>query len=72
MTGDSGGGGRGRTAIAVIWGEIHTYYAVIFTFYPGGYVSSTRRVLREVADRSRRCSNLLCVPPPAREVLAVE
>ena len=38
--------------------------------FPEATSSPARKELREIADRNRRCSNALRVPPPARRVLA--
>ena len=74
MTSDSAGV-RERGVVAGIGGEINTRdtHAVILAFYHGATSGPTRRVLRDVVDRSRRSSsNALRVPPPARRVLAAK
>ena len=67
MTSDSGRGVRPE-----LGGEIETRdpRAVILAFYPRATSSPARKELREIADRNRRYSNALCVPPPARRALA--
>ena len=69
MTSDSG-----REGSSGIRGEIETRdpRAVILAlfFFPEATSSPARKDLREIADRNRRCSNALRVPPPARRVLA--
>ena len=66
MTSDSG-----REGSSGIRGEIETRdpRAVVLAF-PEAASSPARKELREIADRNRRCSNALRVPPPARRVLA--
>ena len=61
------GGGRPQ-----IGGEIETRdpLAVILAFIPEVTSSPTRRELRAIADRNRRCSNVSRDPPPVRRVLA--
>ena len=58
----------GREGSSGIRGEIETRdpRAVILAFFfPEATSSPARKELREIADRNRRCSNALRVPPPA-------
>ena len=69
MTSDSGGK-IVRKSEARLRREIRTHLYLHFIL--GTTSGPTRRVLREIADRNRRCSNALRVPPHARRVLAAE
>ena len=53
-------------------GEIETLglRAIILAFFPEATSSPALKEWQEIADRDRRCSNALRVPPPARRVLA--
>ena len=66
MTSASGRGGSD------FGGEIETLglRAIILAFYPRSHVQPSGEGMATIADRDRRCSIALNVPPPAGRVLA--
>ena len=67
MTSVRGGGVRPEFG-GEIKREIHAQ--LYLHFIPEATSGPARTELREIADRNRRCSKALCVPPPTRRVLA--